>query len=108
MQFQDGMTTKQKIEATQRYVLVHSMLYYHMSTNVITDQQFDKVSKLLADKIKKFGPKKIASTQYGYAFYDFDGTSGFYLMDRLTPKDRKRIKQVANAVLRSYNRGGTT
>ena len=108
MKFKEGMSTKQKIEALERYILVHSMLYYEMSESLITDQKFDRVCRLLVDKIKKYGAKKIASTQYGYAFDDFDGSTGFYLMDKLTKQDRKRIKQVATAVLNSYNRGGSS
>ena len=107
MKFKEGMATKEKIEALERYILVHSMLYYHMSESLITDSQFDKAARLLASKIKKFGPKKIASTQYGYVFDDFDGSTGFYLIDALTKKDKRRIKQVATAVLNSYNRGGS-
>lgn len=104
MKFAEGMTSKQKIEALQRYVLVHSMLYYDMDTNVISDKKFDRAAWLLADKIQKFGPKKIASTQYGYVFKDFDGSTGFDLIDRLTSQDRKLIKCVATSVLKSYKR----
>lgn len=104
MKFKEGMTTKQKIEALQRQVLVHSMLYYNMDENVISDKRYDKLSRLLADKLKEIGPKKTASTQYGYVFSDFDGDTGFDLIDRLTKEDRKRIKQVATAVLKSCKR----
>lgn len=106
MKFKEGMTSKEKVEALERFILVHSLLYYHMSESLITDSQFDKAARLLVKKIKEYGPKKIASTQYGYVFDDFDGSTGFYLIDALNKKDKKRIKQVANAVLRSYNRGG--
>lgn len=108
IKFKDDMTTKEKIEALERYILVHSLLYYHMSESLITDQQFDKAAKLLASKIQKFGASKIAKTQYGYVFTDFDGSTGFYLIDALKKSDRKRIKQVARAVLNSYNRGGAS
>ena len=106
MKFKEGMATKEKIEALERYILVHSMLYYHMSESLITDQQFDRAARLLASKIEKFGAKKIAKTQYGYVFTDFDGSTGFYLIEALKKSDRRRIKQVAVAVLNSYNRGG--
>lgn len=106
MKFAEGMTSKQKVEALQRYVLVHSVLYYEMNTSVISDKRFDRVSRLLADKIQKFGPKKIASTQYGYAFKDFDGSTGFDLPDRLSEKDKKHIQQMATYVLRWYRKDG--
>jgi len=102
MKFKEGMTAKEKIEALERYILIHSMLYYHMNESVISDQLFDKRAKLLAKKIEQLGSKKIASTQYGYVFYDFDGTTGFDLIDRLTKSDRQCIKQVATFVLRLH------
>ena len=105
MKFAEGMTTKEKIEALERQILVHSMLYYHMDENVISDKRYDKMSRLLASKIEKLGPKKIASTQYGYVFSDFDGTTGFDLISRLTKDDRKRIRQIATYVLRLYRKG---
>lgn len=102
MKFAEDMTSKQKVEALQRYILVHSMLYYDMDTSVISDKKFDKAARLLADKIQRFGPKKIASTQYGYVFKDFDGSTGFDLPDRLTEEDRKCVRRIATYVLRWY------
>ena len=102
MKFKEGMTAKEKVEAIERQILVHSMLYYHMNESVISDKRFDKLSRLLADKISKLGPKKIASTQYGYVFQDFDGTTGFDLISRLNKADRKHIKVIATYVLSHY------
>lgn len=107
MKFKEGMTTKEKVEALQRYILVHSMLYYEMNDSVIPDERFDKYARLLAKKIQKYGVKKIASTQYGYVFYDFDGNTGFDLISRLTKSDRKRIEQVAISVLNVSTRRRT-
>lgn len=105
MKFKEGMGTKQKIEALERMILVHSMLYYEMDESVISDKRYDKLSRLLAEKLNTLSEKKVASTQYGYVFYDFDGDTGFDLISRLTKEDRKRIKQVATSVLRCYKRG---
>ena len=105
MKFKEGMGTKQKIEALERMILVHSMLYYEMDESVISDKKYDKLSRLLVDKLSTLSEKKIMSTQYGYVFYDFDGDTGFDLISRLTKVDRNRIRQVATAVLKSYKRG---
>lgn len=106
MKFAENLTQKQKIEVLERHILVHSMLYYHMNESVISDKRYDKLCRLLVKKFEALTPKKIASTQYGYVFNDFDGNTGFDLIDRLTKEDRKRIKQVATTVLRLYKRGG--
>lgn len=102
MKFKENVTTKQKIEVLERMILVHSMLYYHMNTNVISDKRYDKLSRLLVDRLNGLSEKKIRSTQYGYVFYDFDGDTGFDLIDRLTKEDRKRIENVATSVLKCY------
>ena len=104
MKFKDGMKTKHKIEALQRQILVHSMLYYEMNESVISDKRFDKLSQLLVNKMKEVGSERVAKTQYGYVFYDFDGSTGFDLISRLTESDRVRVEQVATAVLRCYRR----
>ena len=102
MKFPQKTTSKEKVEILERYILVHSYLYYHENTSVISDKRYDKASKFLVSKIEKYGPNKIAKTQYGYVFKDFDGNTGFDLIDRLTKKDRDRIRKVATHVLRSY------
>lgn len=103
MNFPEGMKTKARIEFLQRYILVHSCLYYSMDENVISDKKFDKYARLLASKIEKYRDK-IPKTQYGYVFYDFDGTTGFDLMDRLKPSDRDRIGAIATMVLYQYKK----
>lgn len=102
MVFPEGMKTKQKIEFVQRYILVHSMLYYEMNTSVISDKKFDKVCRLLVNKQEKLSEERLNSTQYGYVFYDFDGSTGFDLVSRLKKSDRKRIEEIATYVLRLY------
>ena len=104
MKFKEGVTTKQKVEYLERFILVHSMIYYELDTNVISDKDFDKMARLLVKKIHKYGPKKIASTQYGYVFHDFDGTTGFDLIGRLNKADRERITQIALFVARKHIR----
>ena len=39
------------------------------------------------------------NTQYGYAFYDFDGTTGFDLYHRLNRTDKEMIKKIAMNIL---------
>ena len=99
MKFQAGMKTKQKIEALQRYILVHSIIYYHLDDNVISDQKYDKVARLLARKQGEYSKEKILKTQYGYVFYDFDGSTGFDLLDRLNKSDKRYLLKIARYVL---------
>ena len=101
MIFPEHMKTKDKIEFLQRYILVHSYLYYELNESVISDKKFDKKARLLASKVDKY-KSRMKSTQYGYVFYDFDGTTGFDLFDRLNEQDKKQIVHIAYLVLRLY------
>ena len=103
MKFPESMKTKTRIEFLERYILVHSYLYYNMNESVISDKKFNKRARLLASKIEKYSVK-IYGTQYGYVFYDFDGTTGFDLYDRLDEKDKTRIRNIATTVLSCYKR----
>lgn len=103
MKFPSDMKIKDRISYLERWILVHSFIYYELNDNVISDKQFDKNARLLASKIEKYGSKKIASTEYGYVFYDFDGSTGFDLIHRLNKKDRAWIEHIANYVLRLYH-----
>ena len=85
----------------QRYILVHSYLYYEYDTSVISDKQFDDSAKQLVAMQSK-NPDDAERSQYWYVFYNFDGSTGFDLFDRLTKTDKKKIKQISHTVLKLY------
>lgn len=80
-----------KINYLQRFILVNSYLYYEKDDSVITDKRFDEAAKQLVELQKNYD---ISKTQYGYVFYDFDGTTGFDLWERLTAVDKTVIKTI--------------
>lgn len=97
-----------KASYIQRYIIVHSILYYQMNVNVISDSQFDDVSKQLLGFRSKMGETEYQKTEYFYCFKDFDANTGFYLYDALNENDRRRLVLLAQNVLRNYkkeNRG---
>jgi hypothetical protein len=81
----------------QRYILVHSRLYYETNNTIIDDRKYDLKSKQLVELQKKID---VTKTDYGYIFHDFDGTTGFDLFERLSETDKEKIDQVINHVLR--------
>lgn len=91
---------KLKIDFLQRVILIHSYLYYELNTNIWTDKHYDEVSKQLTIMQNNFSKNLIKNkTQYGYALYDFDGTTGFDLFNRLTKKDKKVIMGITSMIL---------
>lgn len=100
-QFPVYWTDKLKIDFLQRVILIHSYLYYEKDNPIWTDKKYDEISKQLAELQEEHDRNAIKyRTQYGYAFYDFDGTTGFLLWDRLKKKDKKQIAGIANSIER--------
>lgn len=86
-----------KISFLQRVVLIHSYLYYIKDSPVWSDKKFDEISKQLVHEQSKHSSVWIEQeTQYGYVFYDFDGSTGFDLWYKLQESDKQRIKQIAS------------
>lgn len=82
-----------KINFLQRVILIHSYLYYETDKAIWSDKKYDEVAKQLVSLQNNY--KYINKTQYGYVFYDYDGTTGFDLYHRLNKKDKEQIKRIA-------------
>ena len=96
-------SNKLKIDALQRWILVHSILYYEMDSSIISDKLFDDNARQLVMMQEQFSDEA-AETQYWYVFYDFDGSTGFDLFDRLNKDDKVYLTQIANHVLKLSKR----
>ena len=92
----------ERISFLQRKVLINSYLYYERDTNLISDKDFDSLCKELVSLQNKYNTDWIYNkTDYGAVFYDFDGTTGFHLWDRLKLIEKTRIKQYAHICLKN-------
>lgn len=83
-----------KLELLQKWILVHSCIYYDLNTNIVDDNMFDMNSKQLAEAIARL-PETHKKTKWYEAFKDFDGSSGFDLMKKLPHSQRVEIGLVA-------------
>ena len=94
-------TDKLKIDFLQRVILIHSYLYYEKDSPVWSDKKYDEVAKQLTNIQNSREEQWIKQmTQYGYCFYDFDGTTGFDLWDRLNRKDKRCISNIAERIVK--------
>lgn len=87
-----------KISFLQRVVLVHSILYYELNTTVISDSDFDLLSKQLVELQRHASKEELEKSQYYYVFYDFDGTTGFDLWHRLKVSDKDYLLKISKQV----------
>lgn len=82
------------INYLQRKIIITSIIYYEMDNNMMSDRDYDLMCKQCCEMMKSCS--EVESSQYYYIFYDFDGTTGFHLKDRLNEKDKKYLYHLAN------------
>lgn len=87
-----------KISYLQRRIIVYSIMYYELSESCITDMEYDAISKQLVHLQSSVDIAEFKQSQYYYAMYDFDGSTGFDIPGRLTEQDRKYLTVLANMV----------
>lgn len=86
----------------QRRIIVYSIMYYEMSESCITDKSFDELSHQLVELMNSNPQEVLEQTTYWYAMYDFDGSTGFDIPDRLTKSDREYLTTIASHVQKRY------
>lgn len=96
---ENRFTTVEEIELLQKYILVHSYLYYHLDSSKVSDYRYDSNSRQLFAYKQKY-PVDYAKARYSYAMKDFDGSTGFGFVEKLNEKDMKSVVLHAEIVLR--------
>lgn len=87
-----------KISCLQRRIIVYSIMYYELSESCITDAEYDAISKQLVHLQSSVDRAEFEKSQYYYAMYDFDGSTGFDIPSRLTKRDREYLTKIAHMV----------
>ena len=98
------MSEEDYLSFLQRWVIVNSYIYYEKDDSICTDHQYDKIAYFLAKKQNEYTGDINLNTQYGYVFYDFDGTTGFDLYHRLSDEDKEKIIRTANHIMWTFKR----
>ena len=94
-----------RISMLQRWIIVHSILYYELSNSIVVDKIFDDNARQLVQMQNDY-PDDAEESQYWYVFYDFDASTGFNLYDRLNKHDKAYLMHIAQHVLKIYKAGG--
>lgn len=68
-----------EIKRLRKIVLVHSVIYYRMNTNIISDIQYDKFAKRLQSLQNQYPVISKSVNELYKEFKDWDGCSGFNL-----------------------------
>ena len=83
-----------KIQQRRYQMLVHSLLYYELDINLISDHQWAAWAQELA-KLQTAHPDIASRVIFAEAFKGFDGSSGYYL-----PYRDEQIVNIAYRLLR--------
>lgn len=95
------MVTQKDIDALQRYIIVHSYIYYECNNNVISDREYDMMARKLAD-YKNEHPELWKNSEYYKQFGDdYTGATGFTLYHDLDEHQKKIIRSIVNGVMRA-------
>ena len=78
---------KTRMQLLQRWIIVHSIIYYEYDSSVVSDIVFDDNAKQLYEMIAN-NKVEFKKTRYYYCFKDFDGTTGFDLYNKLCEDDK--------------------
>ena len=97
---------KTRIEYIQRRIIVFSIMYYELSESPLDDEQYDSIAYQLVEYMNTTPKEILEQTKYWYVFYDFDGSTGFYLPYRLTEEDKDYLYKIARQVKALWKSGG--
>lgn len=86
------------ISYLQRRVIVYSIIYYNLNDNCIPDKSYDEYANKLAELQSK-NKEAFENSQYYYCMKDFDKSTGFDLMDKLSSEDKEYLVKLAKFVL---------
>lgn len=95
-----GLNPQEYIDFLQRYIIVHSYIYYELNNNVISDREYDVKSKELV-RLKGEYPDLWKDSMYYEQFReDYSGATGFTLYHDLDDKQKAIIKSIARTIIK--------
>lgn len=104
IKFPENWDNTTRISYLQRRVIVHSILYYEMGTSVISDAQFDTISRQLVALMQSSTEEECKKSTYWYCMNNFDASTGFYIYSKLNRHDKAYLKGIAQLVLYNYKK----
>ena len=95
-----NLTTQEYIDYLQRYIILHSYIYYECDNNLISDKQYDEKARELA-RYKNEYPELWKQSMYYKQFRDdYNGATGFTLFHDLDEHQKQIIRSLVPKSLR--------
>ena len=83
-----------KIDFLQRFIILHSYIYYELNRNVISDMEYDRRAKELVFYKNKYPELWKSSMYYKQFGDDYDGSTGFTLYHDLDKHQQAIIRSL--------------
>lgn len=94
------LSLQEYINWLQRFIIVHSYIYYECDNNVISDKHYDDMARELV-MYKNDYPEEWRNSEYFKQFGgDYDGATGFTLYHDLNEHQKAVIRCIVNCILR--------
>lgn len=99
-----NLSTKDYIDFLQRYIIVHSYIYYELDDNYISDREYDLKTKELV-RYKEQYPDLWKNSMYHKQFTDeYNGATGFTLYHDLDAHQKVIIRSIVNTIRNNKRR----
>lgn len=95
-----GLTTQDYIDFLQRYIILHSYIYYELDNNIISDRQYDLKAKELVRYKNEYPDLWKQSMYYKQFGDDYNGATGFTLYYDLDEHQKEIIRSLVPKHLR--------
>lgn len=93
------LTTQEYIDFLQRFIIVHSFIYYELDNNILSDGQYDRKAKELVGLKNEYPDLWRKSMYYEQFRDDYNGATGFTLYHSLSDHQKKYIHGIVNSIL---------
>ena len=90
----EDLTIQDYIDFLQRFIILHSYIYYELDNNYISDMEYDKKSKELVQYKNEYPDLWKNSMYYKQFGDDYNGATGFTLYHDLDDEQKKIIRSL--------------
>lgn len=95
------LAIQERINFLQRYIIVHSYIYYELDKNIISDREYDAKAKELA-KYQNDYPELWRKSEYYKQFGDdYTGATGFTLYHDLDDYQKEIVRSIVHFIFNS-------
>lgn len=88
------MDVQTRIDFLQRFIILHSYIYYELDNNAISDKMYDEIAKELVAYREKYPDLWTRSMYYKQFGDEYNGATGFTLYHDLDDRQKEIIRSL--------------